>query len=168
MNSILLKIYTLIFGSRVLLQQILKNQQDEIALLQQVINLLTPGPAVKFIFTAVLENGTIKENSIMETMRDDQKMTLAVKAVDAKGFPALVDGVPTWASSDETVVTVVPAADGMSGEVTAVAPGTARVVVTGDADLGAGVTPITGIDDFTITGGGAASFQVTGSAPVSQ
>jgi hypothetical protein len=79
-----------------------------------------------------------------------------------------VDGVPVWASSDETVVTVAPAADGMSAVASGVAPGTGRVVVTADADLGAGVTNITGILDFTITGGAAATIEIVAGTPVDQ
>lgn len=66
--------------------------------------------------------------------------------------PARVDGVPVWASSDETVITVVAAADGMSAVIDTVAPGTARVTVTADADLGAGVETLTGVsDDINVT-----------------
>lgn len=63
------------------------------------------------------------------------------------GAPALVDGIPVWATSDATVLTVVPTADGMGAVVAAVAPGTARATVTADADLGQGVTTITGASE---------------------
>ena len=61
--------------------------------------------------------------------------------------PAKVDGVPVWASSDETVLLVTPAVDGMSAVVDTVAPGTARITVTADADLGAGVKTLTGVSE---------------------
>lgn len=65
--------------------------------------------------------------------------------------PAMVDGVPVWASSDETVLTVVPGTDGMTAVVSTVAPGTGRITVSADADLGAGVIPITGVsEDITV------------------
>lgn len=71
---------------------------------------------------------------------------------DSQGRPAAVDGVPVWASSDETVLKVTPADDGMSAVVDTVAPGTARVTVTADADTGAGVATITGVsDDVAVT-----------------
>lgn len=54
--------------------------------------------------------------------------------------PALVDGIPVWASSDETVLRISPATDGMSAIFEAVAIGTARATVTADADLDPGVT----------------------------
>lgn len=64
---------------------------------------------------------------------------------------AKVDDI-VWASSDETVLSVVPDADGMGFQASIVAPGgPARIVVTGDADRGAGVETITGVsDDVTV------------------
>lgn len=66
--------------------------------------------------------------------------------------PAPVDGVPVWASSDETVIKVTPSDDGMSAVIDSVAPGgPARITVSADADQGAGVVEITGVtDDITV------------------
>ena len=70
------------------------------------------------------------------------------------GAAAPVDGVPVWASSDETVLRAVPKADGMSGLVDTVAPGTARITITADADLGSGTTTLTVIsEDVNVTQG---------------
>lgn len=81
-----------------------------------------------------------------------QTASANVAFTDAQGRPALVDGVPAWASSDETVLLVTPAADGMSATVATVAPGTARVTVHADADLGAGVVDIVGVsEDVNVT-----------------
>lgn len=81
-------------------------------------------------------------------------VTLAI--TDAQGRPAAVDGVPVWASSDSTVLAVQPAADGMSAVVNPVAAGTARITVSADADLGAGVLEITGVsEDVNVTIGTA-------------
>lgn len=83
-------------------------------------------------------------------------VTLAI--TDAQGRPASVEGAPVWASSDETVLQVVPSVDGMSAEVNTVAPGTARVTVSADADLGAGVQTITGVsEDVNVTNGNVAA-----------
>ncbi len=101
-------------------------------------------------------------------MRSDQKVDLTISIVDKNEKPAAVDGLPTWASSDETVVTVVASSDGMSAVASGVATGTGRVVVTADADLGSGVTNITGILDFNITAGQAAAIMITAGTPVSQ
>jgi hypothetical protein len=70
--------------------------------------------------------------------------------------PAPVDGIPVYATSDATVLTVTPAADGMSGTVAtgAVPTGqetaTANFTVTADADLGSGVQTITGVSDNVV------------------
>jgi len=145
-----------------------QQQQAEILTrLEEIKDILTPGPAVKIIFTAELD-GTITEGATSMNLRDDQQVTLTIQPVDKKGAPAPVDGVPVWASSDATVVAVTPAADGMSAVVVGVAPGTARVVVTADADTGAGVTDLTGTLDFTVTGGSAVSITITAGEPTDQ
>lgn len=95
----------------------------------------------------------------MATISTDQNYpNVKLTILDSKGRPAKVDGVPVWASSDETQVTVTPAADGMSAVVDTVAPSssgqTARITVSADADLGAGVTPLVGVsEDITVTQG---------------
>jgi len=72
--------------------------------------------------------------------------------VDDAGNAAAVDGVPVWASSDETILVATPAADGMSATINTVAAGTARVTVTADADLGAGTVTITAVtEDINVT-----------------
>jgi hypothetical protein len=67
--------------------------------------------------------------------------------------PAVVDGVPVWASSDETVIRATVNADGMGGNVEGVAEGgPARIVVTCDADMGAGFIPVViTSEDVTVT-----------------
>lgn len=81
-----------------------------------------------------------------------QQFNATLAITNAAGGAATVDGVPVWASSDETVVTVTAAADGMSAVIPCVAPGTARITVTADADMGAGTTTITGVsEDIVVT-----------------
>lgn len=93
----------------------------------------------------------------MPTLLSTERVAFVLTITNAAGQPAQVDGVPVYASSDETIIRVLPAADGMSGWVEAVAPNanTATVSVTADADLGAGVVPIAGASDpadpFTVT-----------------
>ncbi len=148
--------------------EIIKAIQVLDAKLDQVLDLLTPGPAVKFTFTAYLEDGTILNEVTKMDLRDDQKVSLTIQPIDKKGKPALIDGVPVWASSDETVVTVAASPDGLSAVASGVAPGTGRVVVTADGDLGTGVTDITGTLDFNVTGGGAVSVTITAGTPEDQ
>ena len=82
----------------------------------------------------------------MASITTDQNYpNAALTITDSQGRAAVVDGVPTWASSDATVLKVTPAADGMSAVVDTVAPspldaaGTpvpSRITVTADADVG--------------------------------
>jgi len=71
---------------------------------------------------------------------------------NAAGAPAAVDGAPVWGSSDDTVLSVVAAADGMSAEIRTVGTGTARISGSADADLGSGVVPLTFVsEDVVVT-----------------
>lgn len=93
----------------------------------------------------------------MANITTDQNFpNVALTITNAKGGAATVDGVPVWASSDDTVLAVLAADDGMSASVNTVAAGVARITVSADADLGAGVTEITGVsEDVTVTIGTA-------------
>lgn len=88
----------------------------------------------------------------MDINTDQNFPDVELTITDSQGRPAAVDGVPQWAVSDPTVLNVTPAPDGMSAIVDTVAPGTARVTVTADADLGAGVQTLTGVsEDINVT-----------------
>jgi len=91
----------------------------------------------------------------MANVTTDQNYPNAVLSItNNRGLAAPVDGIPLWASSDETVVMVSPSGDGMSAVVDTVASGTARVTVTADADLGNGTVTITGVsEDIVVTVG---------------
>jgi len=89
----------------------------------------------------------------MATMNTSQRLPVTVVITKADGSPADVQNM-VWASSDETVVTPAMDANGTSGFVNAVAASdnAARLVCTGDADLGAGVVPLIGTsEDITVT-----------------
>src|SRR5262249_46251896 len=89
----------------------------------------------------------------MANINTDQYFPNVVLSItNAAGDPAPVEGAPVWASSDETVLSVQPANDGMSAVVLTVAPGTGRVTVSADADVGEGVNTITGVtEDIVVT-----------------
>lgn len=90
------------------------------------------------------------------TMTDDQQVSYAVQAEDDKG--AAVSDSLTWASDDNgAVLTVTPAADGMSCVFAAVAPGSATISVS-DGTLSAS-------DLITVTAGAVASLVLTPGAP---
>jgi hypothetical protein len=100
-----------------------------------------------------------KEISMLK-MTDVQKAKASISFVDAKGHPAIVDGVPVWDVSNAGPVSLAPAADGMSCDIVANAPGTLQVNVTADADLGAGTKTITGVLDVEITGSDAVTVNI--------
>ncbi len=112
---------------------------------------------------------TVKGDRIMLTLTDSQKVGLSIQPVDAKGNPAPVDGAPQWAVSDEALLTLQVADDGLSAELFAAGPlGNAQVTVSADADLGAGVTTIQGILDVTVVGGQAVSLAIAAGTPEEQ
>ena len=82
-----------------------------------------------------------------------QEFDIANPFLDRKGKPAPVDGMPVWASSNEAVASVVPSPDGLTATVVAQGVGDYTISVAGDADLGAGVTTITGSDTGSVTQG---------------
>lgn len=81
----------------------------------------------------------------------DQQVSVSFTAKDKYQNDAKIDGVPVWSSSDDAIVTVTPAADGMSALVVAVGPvGTAQVSVRADADMTEGSKEIVGMLDLEI------------------
>ncbi len=103
----------------------------------------------------------------MFILTDVQQVPLTVAFADKAGNPANVDGAPVWTSSDPTIVTVTAnGADGMSATAVAVGPlGQVQISVAADADLGAGVTTITGVLDIQVQSSTAVAAVVsTGTA----
>lgn len=142
------------------LKKILAESRIQTGLLRDILTVLTPSPAVGFRFTVELEGHTL-QGATKITMTNSQQATAKITPVDKQGNPAKVDGVPSWATSDATIVSVVATPDGMSAVIAAVGPlGKAKVSVTADADLGAGVKPIFGSLDIEITQGLAVGFKI--------
>ena len=88
-------------------------------------------------------------------MTNDEKAILTITPVTSTGKPAKVDGIPTWETSDETIVgPLTVAADGLSCEAPSTDEGVGdgiAVTVSADADLGDGVETITEQFLFTVT-----------------
>lgn len=96
------------------------------------------------------------------TMTVDHFFSASLQPVDSFGNPARVDGVPIWGVSDDNVLEIVPAADGLSADVLAKGTvGTAQVTVSADADLGDGVRELTGILDVDVLAGEAVALNIT-------
>ena len=94
-------------------------------------------------------------------MTTTQQFKITPAILDRKGKPAPTDGPPTYASSDESVATVVASEDGLSATVIAQGVGSYSISVSADADLGAGVTTISGQDSGTVSLGTATSVGFT-------
>lgn len=120
-----------------------------------------------FVFSVSVEGQPIPGATSMN-LTDSQKGALSISVVDKKGNPATLDGVPVWASSDETIATVQADDTGMNATVTAVRPGSCDVTVTGDADLGAGVQPIVGSLSVSVTPGQAVQITINEGAITEQ
>ena len=83
----------------------------------------------------------------------EQRVSFDFSVTDGRGRPVAVDGTPAVNSSDATVATVtIEAGEGMAwkGMITAIAPGSCRIVVDADADLGAGVQDVIGTADIDV------------------
>lgn len=99
-------------------------------------------------------------------LQDDRKVSLTFSALDARGNPARIDGMPVWGSSDESLLLVEASDDGMSAVVTPTGPvGIGQVSVRVDADLGAGVREVIGLLDVEVVGGEAVSIVIVPGEP---
>lgn len=97
-------------------------------------------------------------------LMDDQHVELTIAAVDDAGNPTTLTSVPTWAVSDDTVLTVTPSADGMSADLVAVGKlGSSQVSVS--AVIDADHPPISGTLDVNVVASGAVSITITPGTP---
>lgn len=89
---------------------------------------------------------------------DEEFANVTLSITNESGQQAPIDGMPVWASSDETVLSVTPTMNSMSAVISSVGPGVARISVMADANLGEGVSTITGVtEDITVTLSNSAS-----------
>lgn len=102
----------------------------------------------------------------MLILTDVQKCALSIAPVDGAGNPAPVDGVPLWGVTNNGVLDLVVAEGGMSAVITANGPlGTGQVTVSADADLGEGVTTLSGLLDVEVIAGQAVSLGIAAGTP---
>lgn len=131
--------------------------------------LKSPEMATALEFYTIID-GRLTKVEKMYPLKVTQNLPLILKPVDAKGNPALVDttnGVPTWGISDVSFAELEVAADGMSALLKPKGPlGQFQVLVTADADLGAGVKEILGAMDVETIAGEAVSVVIAAGVPV--
>lgn len=112
---------------------------------------------------AIFWNGALKEK---ETMKDNQQVTATLVAVDAKGNPAgPFDAPPAWSMDDQTVASMMVAADGLSATFAALGKlGSTNVSVAGQV----GGKSIVGTGVITVVAGDAVSIALQLGTPVDQ
>lgn len=97
----------------------------------------------------------------------DQMVRLTAVYTDRYGNPAPIDGTPRWETSVTGIVTVTPAADGMSADVvTEGSLGTVQVRAVADAVPGADERLIIGALDIEVVGGEARVVALSAAAPM--
>lgn len=101
----------------------------------------------------------------MVLLSDSQKVVFSIQPVDAKGYPARIDGAPSWNVSNPSVGQVVVMPDGLSAEFVAGLPGMCQVSVVADADLGSGVRLIAGTLDVQVEPGEAVGLTINAGVP---
>lgn len=100
------------------------------------------------------------------TLTNEQQIAVTLKPITATGKVATLDGKPSW-----TVVsgesTVIVADNGLSAVIrSSDNPGTSQLLVTADADLGAGVVEISDTIAVTVEGARASNLGLTVGTPV--
>lgn len=92
----------------------------------------------------------------MVDITTEQQVPFTFVVKDGRGRPSAIDGSPTVAISDDTVVSVAPLTSGdnvtWSGVAVSGAPGSARVTVTADSDITPdGVNDVVGILEVVVS-----------------
>ncbi len=102
----------------------------------------------------------------MLVLTDIQKVMLSVSPKSAAGNPALIDGVPTWHVSDESIISLEIGNDGLTAVASATGKlGKVRIGIDVDADLGDGVDTITGVLDIEVKASEAVSLEINAGTP---
>ncbi len=142
------------------LERIADSQQKLAATQQQLVDLVSrlfPGPiaGIRLVFNV---KGVAMGDSI--TVPDDETtLRSSATPVDTEGHPTTTDTPPTYESSDETVLTITAADDGLSATYDVGAPGDAIITVHSgifDADN----NEIVGKGFVHVTPGKVATFAV--------
>lgn len=112
-------------------------------------------------------NYSAEGNSPMSlTLTVTQQVELSVAPVDAYGNAAPVDGAPKWDVSDPSLLSCVPATDGMKALIWARGEaGHVQVTVTADARLGPDVHLIGGVLEIDILPNEAVALGISAGAP---
>lgn len=101
-----------------------------------------------------------------QIMTVTQECDVSVAYYDANNQPAQVDGIPVWSVSDDSVLALTVADDGMSGVVSSKGVvGVSQLSISADADMGQGVRSLVSLADFEIVANEAVTANVSIGAP---
>lgn len=99
------------------------------------------------------------------SLHNDCQFTVTVAPQTSRGRTAKIDGVPVWSTNRADLITIAPAADGLSAVVAAVGGvGSAEVTVVADANLGPEKTDISVILEVNVIDAEAALLGISVSA----
>jgi hypothetical protein len=102
----------------------------------------------------------LPRGQIME-MKLKQKGILTVAFTDKNGAVAPVDGPAQWQIDNPSVASLAPSPDGLTCEVLSLAPGSAKVTVSGDGDLTTGVRLVSDVATVNVTSNEAVAAKIT-------
>lgn len=124
-------------------------------------------PPARLIFN-ITQAGITYFDIHMLALPNDHKVTASIQPIDAKGNPAAIDGLAAWTSSNPNIAALQNiSADSLSADIVpATNVGSCQINVQADADLGSGITNITGILDVQVVAGQAVGFTIQTSPPV--
>lgn len=121
--------------------------------------ILTHSPIRAVYFVAQSGDIAYRSKAMSTTITELQKFPLSIALTSAHGHPSKPIGVPAWDTSDASIATVTPAADGLSAVVSAVgALGTAVITVTVDG--------MTAADSVEVVAGPATAAALVAGEPV--
>jgi len=101
-------------------------------------------------------------------LTNEQQVLVHLTPVTSKGKPAPLDGAPVWVVTAGSC-TIAPSADGLSCTIiSGDDAGDSEITVSADADLGAGVVPVSDAIRVTVNGAQAQSLGLTADAPTTK
>lgn len=145
----------------------LKLGQDEIktilrrqgVMIRKILENTRPKPTLHAVFQVTLPDGSVIERVTSVEMKIQQQFQCTVAFEDAAGNPATVDDPPEWSADPADILTLEPDANGLTVLVkSGTKAGSAQLLCKADADLGAGVTEITGMLAVTVLPGDAVTI----------
>lgn len=118
--------------------------------------------------TPQMRGGPLRRSHVSITMSDSQSTTLTIEAQDKKNQPTtLPAGDIAWMVDNTSMLSLTPAADGMSCQVDAAGP-LGRATISVKVTAPDATTLAAGSEEFIITAGAAAKLTLTSSPPVEQ